>query len=83
MPDNSVSSEPAFSPIADAVRSSIRDAFAAVPKGKRGALLVIADSNGARATVAANLNGSWKVAAAASRPWSGPVTATVAIIGVW
>lgn len=83
MPDNSVSSEPPFTPIADAVRVSIRDAFTAVPKGKRGALLVIADEHGARATVAANIGGSWRVAAGAAKPWNGPVTGTVAIIGSW
>lgn len=70
-------------PIADAVRQSIADSFKAIPEGKRGALLVIADTNGARAMVAANINGNWKVAAEAAKPWHGPVTATVSVIGSW
>ena len=58
-------------PIADAVRQSITEAFAIVPDGKRGALVVIADEHGPRAVVAAKLNGHWKVAAGGSVPWTG------------
>lgn len=70
-------------PIGDAVKRSIAAAFAAVPDGKRGALLVIADQHGARAMVAARLGDSWKVAAGTSKPWRGPVTAEVTIEGSW
>lgn len=70
-------------PIGDAVKASINDAFLAVPDGKRGALLVIADEHGARAMVAARIGDNWKVAAEASKPWDGPVTGTVSIIGSW
>lgn len=72
-----------FTPIADAVKRSITEAFLAVPDGKRGALLVIADAHGARAMVAARLDDHWKVAAATEKPWHGPITGTVAIIGTW
>jgi hypothetical protein len=70
-------------PIADAVKQSIVEAFTAVPDGKRGALLVIADEHGARAMMAANLNGHWKVAAEGAKPWHGPVVGTVSIQGSW
>lgn len=70
-------------PIADAVKASIADAFKAVPAGKRGALLVIADEHGARAMVAAKLGEHWKVAAEGGKPWAGPVTGTVSVIGAW
>jgi hypothetical protein len=70
-------------PIADAVKASINDAFRAVPDGKRGALLVIADEHGARAMVAARIGDNWKVAAEAAKPWNEPVTGTVAIVGSW
>jgi len=70
-------------PISDAVRASINDAFRAVPDGKRGALLVIADENGARAMVAAKLGSRWKVAFEAAKSWNGPITGTVALEGSW
>jgi hypothetical protein len=74
---------PTVTPISDAVKASINDAFRAVPDGKRGALLILADEHGARAMLAANLNGNWKVAVEGSKPWHGPVTGTVAIVGSW
>ena len=70
-------------PIADAVKRSIDDAFTAVPDGNRAALLVIADESGARVHVAAKLSDGWKVAAGAGRTWSGDVTGTVSVVGVW
>ena len=70
-------------PISDAVKLSITDAFKAVPEGKRGALLVIADEQGARVMVAARLGEHWKVAAGTSKPWDGPVSGLVAIEGSW
>jgi hypothetical protein len=70
-------------PIGDAVRQSLADAFRAVPDGKRGALVVIADEHGARAMVAARLGDHWKVAAGTSTPWHGSISGTVAIEGSW
>lgn len=70
-------------PIRDAVKQSINDAFRAVPDGRRGALLVIADEYGARAMVAAKFGDHWKVAAGGAKPWHGPVTGTAAIEGSW
>ena len=70
-------------PISDAIRDSLSDAFKAVPDNKRGALVVIADEQGARAMLAAKLGDNWKVAAGVSKPWDGPVTGSVAIMGTW
>lgn len=55
----------------DETKTLIADALAAIPQGKRGALLVRADSQGfAIAQVAARLGDSWKVAAGAGA-WIG------------
>jgi hypothetical protein len=71
-------------PIADSVRKAIADALSAVPDGKRGALLVIADASGPRAMLAARLNDHWKVAAGGGVPWQGSwVTGTVAVEASW
>jgi DNA integrity scanning protein DisA with diadenylate cyclase activity len=71
-------------PIADSLKQKIEDAFKVVPEGKRGALLIIADEQGARAHVAAKLGGSWKVAAGAGVPWSGgEPSGWVGISGSW
>jgi hypothetical protein len=71
-------------PIADAVKRAIADALHAVPAGKRGALLVLVDDQGARAMVAAKFgNGRWKVAAGTAVAWHGPVSGSVAIAGAW
>jgi hypothetical protein len=70
-------------PLADAVHRSITEAFKAVPDGKRGALLVVADGYGARAMVAARFGSHWKVAAGSAVPWDGPITGVVAIEGSW
>lgn len=61
-------------PISDAVRLSISDAFRAVPEGRRSALLVIADERGARAMVAAGTAVEWT----GKRP-----TGYVSIEGSW
>lgn len=66
-------------PIGEAVRLSL----AQIPDGKRGALLVVADEDGVHAMVAAQINGHWKLAVDASKPWQGPVTGLVSIEGTW
>lgn len=72
-------------PIADAVKQQIDLAFRTVPEGKRGALLVLVDQDGARAHVAAKLDeaGRWKVAAGGGVAWTGDVHGSVAIVGSW
>ena len=68
-------------PITPAVRTDLRDAFEGLTG--RGALIVIADEQGARATLAAKLGEHWQVAAGAGVAWGGPVTAQVMIVGRW
>lgn len=70
-------------PITDAVKASITEAFRAVPASSRSALLVLADSDGARVMVAARFGSHWKVAAETAKPWDGPVTGMVAVQGSW
>lgn len=63
--------------IASGMKRQIEQAFAVVPEGKRGALLVIADSetNTARAHLAAKVyegeRWQWKVAGGAGFNWEG------------
>lgn len=70
-------------PISDAVKSSIDAAFSTIPAGKKGALLVVVDTEGPRMHIAANVNNNWKIAAGVGKPWDGPVTGTVSVIGSW
>jgi hypothetical protein len=70
-------------PISDAIKASVADAFRAVPDGKSGALLAIADENGARLHVAFKVGESWKVGAAVGRPWRGGVEGSISVVGYW
>lgn len=71
-------------PIAEGMKRQIEEAFAVVPKGKRGALIVLADEHGARAHVAAKLNDRWKVAGGAGVPWHGDKpSGWVGVVGCW
>lgn len=71
----------------DATRTTVHDslasAFQSIPDGKRGALLVVADQDGARALLAARIGHHWQLAAGADKPWTGPVTGQVVIQGAW
>ncbi len=69
--------------IADAMKRDIDAAFGAIPDGKRGAIVVVADDSGARAHVAAKVNGNWKVAAGVGRTWNGTISGSVAVVGAW
>lgn len=82
MPDLDRLSDTRF-PITDAVKASINDAFKAVPDDKRGALLLLADENGARVTVAAKLGDHWKVAGGLGTPWHGKAEWGASIMGSW
>ncbi len=55
----------------DAALQRLREAFLVIPEGKRGALILIADTSDktARAHLAARLNGTWRVAAGGGFAW--------------
>lgn len=62
----------------------IREAFAQVPAGKRGALLVIADETGTRAHLAAAVGDHWKIAAGGGVSWKErKPTGYVAVEATW
>lgn len=67
------------------LKAAIAEAFATIPDGKRGALLLRADTDGnAVFHVAAKINGHWKVAAGVATE-SGlrrPI-GFVAVVGAW
>ncbi|HXG72302.1 MAG TPA: hypothetical protein VNJ04_16955 [Gemmatimonadaceae bacterium] len=70
--------------VGKSIKDSIATAFAVVPEGKRGALLIIATEDGARAHLAARINGTWRVAAGAGWAWdSRTVGAFAAVEAVW
>lgn len=70
--------------VGQTIKDAISTAFAVVPEGKRGALLVIATEDGARAHLAAKIGNHWRVAAGAGWVWeTRDVGAFVAISGVW
>lgn len=68
---------------AKSVHQTLGEAFRAIPSGKRAALLVIADTDGTRAVLAAKIGANWQVASGADKPWGGPVRGTVAVQGSW
>lgn len=69
--------------ISEQAKAQLAEALKAIPDGRRGALVVIADDTGARAHVAAKIGGHWKVAASGGTTWHGAVTGTVAVEGSW
>jgi hypothetical protein len=70
-------------PITPDLHQAIQDAFKTVPDDKRGALVILADTHGTRAHLAAKINNTWKVAVEAGKPWHGPVSGAVMLEGVW
>lgn len=72
--------------IAEGMKRQIEQAFAVVPDGKRGALLVIADveTKTARAHLAAKIHDHWKVAAGVGVPWDGKKPeGWIGVMGAW
>jgi hypothetical protein len=74
-----------FSPEAfqRAVHASIGDAFQAIPHGKRGALLIVADERGTELMLAAKLGDHWQLAAGGGKTWDGSIQGKIAIAGSW
>jgi hypothetical protein len=75
--------------VSNAIKDSIDQSFKAIPPGKKGALLLVADKGSETITahIAANLDdkGNWKVAAGAGWEWGkkAPDQAFVSIAGSW
>jgi hypothetical protein len=70
--------------LAEGMKAQVEAAFKAIPDGKRGALLIIADERGATAHVAARIGDHWKVAAGAGMPWQEKkASGWVSIGGAW
>lgn len=69
--------------LSDAALKELNSQLAAIPSGKRGALLAIADQNGVRAQLAAKINDNWELAGEVGREWTGPITGQVMVQGSW
>jgi hypothetical protein len=70
-------------PITETMKRLVTEAFSAVPEGKRGALIVLADESGARVHVAAKIGDHWKVAASAGVKFEGEARFGAGVIGAW
>lgn len=70
-------------PISVQAKAALAAAFRELPAGKRGALVVVADEQGARAHVAARLGDRWQVAFSGGTTYHGAVTGQVAVVGAW
>lgn len=64
-------------------KRAVSEALAEIPPGQTGALIVIADQNGARAQMAWKINDRWKVANEVGSTWHGKVEGRVAVVGSW
>lgn len=87
MPIDALTDTLARPTIAEGMKRRIEQEFAIVPKGKRGALILLVDERSARLHVAANLDGkgNWKVAAGGGVPYTGPKKPEgfVGLLGSW
>jgi hypothetical protein len=70
-------------PITGGLKDAIQVHLDKIPADKRGALIVVADINGARAHLAAKINDHWSVALEAGKPWDGPVSGQVMSYVEW
>ena len=66
-----------------ATHDSLDSAFKSIPDGRRGALIVLVDQDGARASVAAKIGDHWQLAAGTAKPWNGPIVGSIAVAGSW
>lgn len=71
-------------PLTKSIRSQIESTIAAiVPADKNGAVLAIANMEGATIMVAHRINQHWQLSADVTRKWSGPVSGEVKLLGTW
>lgn len=69
--------------LSEAMKQKVRDEFAMVPPGKRGALVAIVDQHGARLHLAHKIKGAWKVGVAVGTPWGWKPEGYVGVEGSW
>ena len=69
--------------ISEQAKQKVAEALNAIPDGKRGATIFIADGDSARIHLAAKLNGEWKVALTGSRKWTGALSGEITVVGAW
>lgn len=71
-------------PLTKSLRASIESAVKdIVPDGKRGAVLAIADHEGATIAVATKVGDSWRIGGDVQRKWGGAVQGRVMVVGSW
>jgi hypothetical protein len=79
MPDSPFS----YANTAQSVHASLDEAFKAIPDGKRGALLMTANTHGGSAMLAARINGTWQIAAGGTWSQSEKPQGQIAVLGTW
>ena len=55
----------------------------AIPDGKKGAIVAIANHEGATVAVATKLGDSWKLGGSVTQKWGGGVSGQVMVVGTW
>lgn len=81
MPDPPLLPSP-FSP--SALQKAVEtEVLAAVPKGKRGALVAVATTEGVKVAVAARLPEGWQVMGVLEKPFEGALTGTAMVTKSW
>ncbi len=59
------------------------ESLAQLPAHKRGAIVGVATTEGARIAVVTKIGQDWQLEGFVSKPWSGDVSAGVTVIGSW
>lgn len=65
------------------IGEAVDKALAAIPADKKGAVLAVANKDGARLVAAARLTAGWSIVGVLEKPWSGELKAEVATRFVW
>lgn len=65
------------------ISAAIDAAVRAIPPGKRGALVAVANERGANAAVVAKVGGAWEVQAWVGKQWDAGTTYGAALRRVW
>ena len=66
-----------------AIQANVASALAALPAGKKGAVLAVGNLDGARLAVVARLGEDWSVVLVAEKPWKGGLAAEAAVQFSW
>lgn len=67
----------------ETIQKAVNDALATIPEGKKGAVLAVADLEGARLVAAARLSSGWSIVGILDKPWNGKLNALAEVRFEW